>query len=287
VIFADNSVGSSPAVGKAASAALEMPQTQPMVRIEGLRKSFGSNEVLKGIDLAVHKGEAISIIGPSGSGKSTMLRCINYLEEPTEGSIYIDGQLLGQEVRDGRRTPMKSARLNAMRAETGMVFQHFNLWPHMTVLENLIEAPIRVRARSRADAISAARELLRKVGLSEKEKEYPLRLSGGQQQRVAIARALAMNPKIMLFDEVTSALDPELVGEVLQLMQSLARGGMTMIVVTHEMDFARQVCDRVVFMDKGLVVEAGPPDVLFRHPSDPRTKQFLSRVLHRLNGAEH
>jgi polar amino acid transport system ATP-binding protein len=287
VEIADNNLNSSNLFVTTAPARLEAAKTQLMVRIEGLRKSFGSNEVLKGIDLTVNKGEAISIIGPSGSGKSTMLRCLNYLEAPSEGSIYIDGQLLGHEERDGNRTPMKSARLNAMRAETGMVFQHFNLWPHMTVLENLIEAPIRVRGRNRTDAISAARELLSKVGLSEKEREYPLRLSGGQQQRVAIARALAMNPKIMLFDEVTSALDPELVGEVLQLMQTLARGGMTMIVVTHEMDFARQVCDRVVFMDKGLVVEEGPPDVLFRHPSDPRTKQFLSRVLHRLDGAEH
>ncbi|WP_162570296.1 MULTISPECIES: amino acid ABC transporter ATP-binding protein [unclassified Variovorax] len=257
-----------------------------MVRIEGLRKSFGTQEVLRGIDLTVRKGEAISVIGPSGSGKSTMLRCINYLEEPDGGSIYLDGHLLGQEERNGRRVAMKAARLNALRAETGMVFQHFNLWPHMTVLDNLVEAPMRVRHRSRAQAVETARELLARVGLSEKEKEYPLRLSGGQQQRVAIARALAMSPKIMLFDEVTSALDPELVGEVLQLMQALARGGMTMIVVTHEMDFARQVCDRVVFMDKGQIVEAGAPDVVFRHPSDPRTQQFLSRVLHRLGDGE-
>jgi polar amino acid transport system ATP-binding protein len=257
-----------------------------MVRLEGLRKCFGAVEVLKGINLTVHKGEAISVIGPSGSGKSTMLRCINYLETPTEGSVYIGGQLLGQEERNGRRVPMKAPRLNALRAETGMVFQHFNLWPHMTVLQNLVEAPMRVRGRSRTEAVETARELLNKVGLSEKEKEYPLRLSGGQQQRVAIARALAMNPKIMLFDEVTSALDPELVGEVLQLMQDLARGGMTMIVVTHEMDFARQVCDRVVFMDQGQIVEEGPPDVVFRRPSDSRTQQFLSRVLHRLGQTE-
>ncbi|HVZ46817.1 MAG TPA: amino acid ABC transporter ATP-binding protein [Ramlibacter sp.] len=256
-----------------------------MVRIEGLRKRFGEVEVLKGIDLTVKKGEAISVIGPSGSGKSTMLRCINYLESPDGGSIRIDGQLLGHEERGGRRVPMKASRLNALRAEMGMVFQHFNLWPHMTVLQNLIEAPMRVRGRAKAEAVATARELLRKVGLSDKEGEYPLRLSGGQQQRVAIARALAMDPKIMLFDEVTSALDPELVGEVLQLMQQLAGGGMTMIVVTHEMDFARQVCDRVVFMDKGQIVEAGPPDVVFRRPADPRTNQFLSRVLHRLGDA--
>ncbi len=253
-----------------------------MVRIDGLRKRFGGVEVLKGIDLAVRKGEAVSVIGPSGSGKSTMLRCINFLEQPDAGAIHIDGQLLGYEERNGRRVPMRAARLNALRAEMGMVFQHFNLWPHMTVLQNLIEAPMRVRARGKDEAIATARELLRKVGLAEKEREYPMRLSGGQQQRVAIARALAMDPKIMLFDEVTSALDPELVGEVLQLMQQLARGGMTMIVVTHEMDFARQVCDRVVFMDQGQIVEAGPPEVVFRRPSDPRTTQFLSRVLHRL-----
>jgi polar amino acid transport system ATP-binding protein len=253
-----------------------------MVLIDGLRKSFGSLEVLKGINLTVKKGEAISIIGPSGSGKSTMLRCLNYLEEPTSGSIYIGGKLLGYEQQGTTRRKMKSSSLNAMRAEIGMVFQHYNLWPHMTVLENLIEAPMRVRGNSRLDAIATARELLAKVGLTAKENEYPSRLSGGQQQRVAISRALAMNPKLMLFDEVTSALDPELVGEVLQLMQTLARDGLTMVVVTHEMDFAREVCQRVVFMDDGQVVEAGPPHELLRAPTDPRTRQFLSRVLHRL-----
>ena len=227
----------------------------PMVRVQDLRKSFGPVDILKGINLEVRKGEAISVIGPSGSGKSTMLRCLNYLEEPTSGSIYIDGQLLGYEERGGGRKKIKGSRLNAMRAEIGMVFQHFNLWPHMTVIQNLIEAPIRVRQKSRSDAVNTARELLHTVGLPEKENEYPARLSGGQQQRVAICRALAMNPKLMLFDEVTSALDPELVGEVLQLMQKLARDGLTMIVVTHEMDFAREVCDRVVFMDRGQIVE--------------------------------
>lgn len=257
-----------------------------MVRVEGLRKKFGPNEVLRGIDLVVDRGQAVSVIGPSGSGKSTMLRCLNYLEEPSAGSIYVDGQLLGYHERNGVRRPMRGAPLNAMRAEIGMVFQHFNLWPHMTVLENLIEAPIRVRHVARSEAIGRAKDLLAKVGLSEKVNEYPVRLSGGQQQRVAIARALAMSPKVMLFDEVTSALDPELVGEVLQLMQKLARDGLTMVVVTHEMDFAREVCDRVVFMDRGQIVEAGSPDVVFRTPGDPRTKQFLSRVLHRLgNGA--
>jgi polar amino acid transport system ATP-binding protein len=256
-----------------------------MVRVAGLRKSFGSLEILRGIDLEVRKGEAVSVIGPSGSGKSTMLRCLNYLEEPTAGSIYIDGHLLGYEQHGDVNKRVKSSRLNAMRAEIGMVFQHYNLWPHMTVLENLIEAPIRVRGKSRKDAVETARELLQTVGLPEKQDEYPSRLSGGQQQRVAICRALAMDPKLMLFDEVTSALDPELVGEVLQLMQKLARGGLTMIVVTHEMDFAREVCDRVVFMDRGQIVEQAPPETLFRSPRDPRTKQFLSRVLHRLGGA--
>jgi len=256
-----------------------------MVRVEGLRKSFGSLEVLKGIDLTVGRGEAVSVIGPSGSGKSTMLRCLNYLEEPTAGSITIDGQRLGYEERGGVRSRMKGGKLNAMRAEIGMVFQHFNLWPHMTVLENLIEAPMRVRGKRRDEAVATAQELLGKVGLAEKAAEYPARLSGGQQQRVAIARALAMSPKLMLFDEVTSALDPELVGEVLQLMQTLARDGMTMVVVTHEMDFASEVCDRVVFMDHGQVVEVGSPEVVFRAPQDSRTKQFLSRVLPRLGGA--
>ncbi len=258
----------------------------PMVRVEGLWKRFGTLDVLKGIDLSVKKGEAVSIIGPSGSGKSTMLRCLNYLEEPTSGTIYIDGEVLGHEDRGNSRRKTSSSKLNTLRAEIGMVFQHFNLWPHMTVLENLIEAPMRVRGKSREAAINIARELLGKVGLVEKENEYPSRLSGGQQQRVAISRALAMSPKLMLFDEVTSALDPELVGEVLQLMQTLARDGMTMIVVTHEMDFAKAVCDRVVFMDGGQVVEVGAPDILFRNPTDMRTKQFLSRVLHRLDNVD-
>jgi len=258
------------------------PADVPMVRMVDLRKSFGALEVLKGISLTVRKGEAVSVIGPSGSGKSTMLRCLNYLEEPSAGSIYIDGQPLGFEERNGQRRRTRAGALNAMRAEIGMVFQHFNLWPHMTVLENLIEAPMRVRGKSRKDAVDIARDLLQKVGLPEKENEYPSRLSGGQQQRVAISRALAMNPKLMLFDEVTSALDPELVGEVLQLMQKLARDGLTMVVVTHEMDFAREVCNRVVFMDHGQIVEEGAPDVVFRSPADPRTRQFLSRVLHRL-----
>jgi polar amino acid transport system ATP-binding protein len=216
-----------------------------MVRIEGLQKSYGSLSVLKDINLVVNKGEVVSVIGPSGSGKSTMLRCINYLEQPSGGSIWVDGQRIGGDAAGSPR-PMKPAQLNKLRAEIGMVFQHFNLWPHMTVQQNLIEAPMQVRGKSRDEAIAVGRRLLARVGLADKEMEYPARLSGGQQQRVAIARALAMEPKLMLFDEVTSALDPELVGEVLQLMQALAREGMTMIVVTHEMDFAQAVCDRVV-----------------------------------------
>lgn len=250
-----------------------------MVRIEGLRKHFGSLEVLRGVDLTVARGEVVSIIGPSGSGKSTMLRCINYLELPSAGSIFVDGHRMGHG-QHGRK--ISASKLNSMRAEIGMVFQHYNLWPHMTVLENLIEAPIRVRGKPRAEAIELAKHLLAKVGLTAKENEYPSRLSGGQQQRVAIARALAMNPKLMLFDEVTSALDPELVGEVLQLMQTLARDGLTMIVVTHEMDFAREVCNRVVFMNDGQIVEIDEPERIFCSPKDPRTRQFLSRILHRL-----
>jgi polar amino acid transport system ATP-binding protein len=253
----------------------------PMVRVEGLFKRFGSLEVLQSIDLTVQRGEAVSVIGPSGSGKSTMLRCINFLEQPTAGSIYIDGELLGTG-GESAATRVRGSKLNSIRAEIGMVFQHFNLWPHMTVLQNLIEAPMSVRGATRAQAVATARQLLARVGLSAKEGEYPSRLSGGQQQRVAIARALAMNPKVMLFDEVTSALDPELVGEVLQLMQALAKDGMTMIVVTHEMDFAREVCQRVVFMDHGQIIESGRPEPFFRSPNDPRTRQFLSRVLHRL-----
>ena len=273
----DGQLGSTERSGTAAEQQ-RFAAERPMVCINDLRKNFGSVGVLKGINLEVHKGEAISIIGPSGSGKSTMLRCLNYLEVPTSGSVYIDGQLLGYELRGGIRRKIKGSKLNSMRAEIGMVFQHFNLWPHMTVLENLIEAPVRVRGMSRKAAIDTARELLQTVGLPEKENEYPARLSGGQQQRTAICRALAMNLKLMLFDEVTSALDPELVGEVLQLMQKLARGGLTMIVVTHEMDFAKEVCNRVVFMDRGQIIEVGHPDVFFTTPKDPRTRQFLSRA---------
>jgi len=241
----------------------------PVVKIVDLHKSFGNNHVLKGVSLEVFKGEVVAMIGPSGSGKSTMLRCINHLEVPTSGQIYIEGTLF----------PHKEAEINRVRAEIGMVFQMFNLWPHMTVLGNIIEAPLRVKKMSRDKAVEIAHNLLKKIGLAEKVNEYPARLSGGQQQRVAIARALAMQPKVMLFDEVTSALDPELVGEVLGVMKLLADEGMTMIVVTHEMQFAREVSDRIVFLADGVIAESGSPEVIFTTPSHPKTKQFLARVL--------
>jgi len=241
----------------------------PVVKITDLHKSFGNLHVLKGVSLEVSKGEVVAMIGPSGSGKSTLLRCINHLEAPTSGQIYIEGNLF----------PHRESEINRVRAEIGMVFQMFNLWPHMTVLNNIIEAPVRVKKMPREKAVEIAQNLMKKIGLSEKINEYPARLSGGQQQRVAIARALAMQPKVMLFDEVTSALDPELVGEVLEVMKLLAEEGMTMIVVTHEMQFAREVADRIVFLAEGLIAESGPPEVIFSAPSHPKTKQFLARVL--------
>ena len=239
-----------------------------MITIKGLRKSFGRAEVLCGIDLSVAESEVVVIIGPSGSGKSTLLRCINYLEEPTAGSVAIDGTVLR---RDGS--------INTVRAEVGMVFQRFNLFPHMTVLENIMLAPIKVRQQSRSEAEKVARLFLDKVGLGDRGSAYPVQLSGGQQQRVAIARALAMRPKVMLFDEPTSALDPEMVQEVLNVMKELAREGMTMVVVTHEMGFAREVGDRVLFVDQGIIVEEGSPEALFEHPQEERTRLFLSKIL--------
>ncbi|MCG0238074.1 MAG: amino acid ABC transporter ATP-binding protein [Firmicutes bacterium] len=241
-----------------------------MIRIEGLHKRFGKLHVLKGIDLHVRPGEVVCVIGPSGSGKSTLLRCINRLEEPTEGRIYIDGRPL----------PPGGPELDQVRAKLGMVFQRFHLFPHMTALENVMSGPVIVKKMDRAAARRLALELLAKVGLAEKADAYPSQLSGGQQQRVAIARALAMEPKAMLFDEPTSALDPELVGEVLAVMKDLAREGMTMVVVTHEMGFAREVADRVIFMDGGVIVEEGPPEVIFTSPREERTRAFLSKVLH-------
>ena len=249
-----------------------------MVRAEGVHKRYGHDEVLKGIDLEVAPGEVLCLIGPSGSGKSTFLRCINHLEKIDAGRIEIDGELVGYREKGGRLHEMHEREVCRQRAAIGMVFQRFNLFPHMTVLENVIEAPIRVKRESRAAAVERAEALLGRVGLAEKALAYPSRLSGGQQQRVAIARALAMQPKLMLFDEPTSALDPELVDEVLGVMRGLADDGMTMIVVTHEMAFARDAGDRVVFMDGGVVVEAGPPQDVLTRPRHERTKAFLARV---------
>lgn len=252
-----------------------------IIQVEDLHKSFGDLEVLKGVSLEVDKGDVVCIIGASGSGKSTFLRCVNFLEEPTRGKIYIEGQLMGyRELPDGRLVKDAQATINRMRAEIGMVFQLFNLWPHKTVLGNVIEAPMIVRKQSRDAAVAMAEALLDKVGILEKRDEFPARLSGGQQQRVAIARALAMNPKIMLFDEPTSALDPEMIKEVLDVMLALAKEGMTMVVVTHEMGFARNAADRIIFMDGGSVVEDTTPEQLFTNPKHERTKMFLSKILH-------
>ena len=256
----------------------------PLLRITGLRKRFADLEVLKGVDLDVARGEVIAIIGVSGSGKSTMLRCVNLLEEPTGGTIVFDGRPVEFGEASGGWLRRERARA-ALRAEIGMVFQQFNLWPHKTVLQNVIEAPMIVKGTARADAVAAAEGLLGSIGLIDKRDEYPSRLSGGQQQRVAIARALAMQPKLMLFDEVTSALDPELVGEVLELMAALARDGMTMLVVTHEIGFARAVSDRTVFIDEGLIEEEGPSREVLGNPKSERTRRFLERVLHDVGSA--
>ncbi|HET8601770.1 MAG TPA: amino acid ABC transporter ATP-binding protein [Segeticoccus sp.] len=250
-----------------------------MVRAEGVHKRFGLNEVLCGIDLEVNEGEVMCIVGPSGSGKSTFLRCINHLEKINAGRLFVGEDLVGYRERGGRLHELRDSEVSAKRREIGMVFQHFNLFPHMTALGNIIEAPIRVAHRKRADAEREGHELLTRVGLGDRAGAYPSQLSGGQQQRVAIARALAMHPKLMLFDEPTSALDPELVGEVLDVMRELARSGMTMIVVTHEMGFAREVGDSIVFMDQGVIVEAGNPREVLTNPQHPRTKEFLSSVL--------
>lgn len=241
-----------------------------MIEIRDLQKSYGTHQVLKGINATVSKGEVVCIIGPSGSGKSTILRCINGLESYNGGSVEIHGQ----------RVDNTSPSIKAIRTEVAMVFQRFNLFPHRTVLENVIEGPIYVKGEKRATVIARARELLASVGLAEKENAHPPQLSGGQQQRVAIARALAMQPEAILFDEPTSALDPELVGEVLGVMRKLAESGMTMVVVTHEMQFAREVADRVLFIDGGVIVEQGPPKELLNNPQNPRTQDFLRRVLH-------
>ncbi|GIF05822.1 amino acid ABC transporter ATP-binding protein [Actinoplanes siamensis] len=250
-----------------------------MVRAENVHKSFGSLEVLKGVDLTVSQGGVSCVLGPSGSGKSTFLRCINHLEEINAGRILVDGELVGYRERGGKLHELSERDVARQRQSIGMVFQRFNLFPHMTVLHNVMEAPCRVKRENRAEVRDRALGLLERVGLADKVGSYPGQLSGGQQQRVAIARALAMRPKVMLFDEPTSALDPELVGEVLEVMKGLARDGMTMIVVTHEIGFAREVADEVVFMDGGVVVEKGPPGEVIANPRQERTKAFLSKVL--------
>ncbi len=250
-----------------------------MVSAEGVRKSFGRLEVLKGIDLQVRRGQVACLLGPSGSGKSTFLRCINHLEKVDGGRLSVDGDLVGYRQAGGKLHELKDKETARARAQIGMVFQRFNLFPHMTALGNVIEAPVRVKGESRSEALDRGRALLDRVGLADKRDAYPSQLSGGQQQRVAIARALAMQPKLMLFDEPTSALDPELVGEVLDVMRGLAQDGMTMIVVTHETGFAREVGDSVVFMDAGVVVEQGEPEQVLNRPREARTKEFLGKVL--------
>ncbi|QNE17974.1 amino acid ABC transporter ATP-binding protein [Kribbella qitaiheensis] len=250
----------------------------PLVRAVNVTKSFHHTEVLKGIDLAVDRGQVVCLLGPSGSGKTTFLRCVNQLEDIDGGRIWVDGDLAGYAERDGKLYRLTDKAIAAQRREIGMVFQRFNLFPHMTALENVAEAPVQVKRESKKAARERGRELLARVGLGDRCEAYPAQLSGGQQQRVAIARALAMRPKLMLFDEPTSALDPELVGEVLAVIKELARDGMTMIVVTHEMSFAREVADTVVFMDGGVVVEAGPPAQVIGDPQHQRTKTFLTRL---------
>ena len=240
-----------------------------MIKVENLHKYFGELEVLKGVNADIKKGEVVCVIGPSGSGKSTFLRCINLLEMPTKGEIFIDGIPVIENIKN----------IDSLRTRVGMVFQQFNLFPNMSVLDNITLAPIKVLKMNKSDAEAKAKELLERVGLAEKADTYPNRLSGGQKQRVAIARALAMNPEVMLFDEPTSALDPELVGEVLEVMKQLADSGMTMVVVTHEMGFAREVSDRVLFMEEGIIYEEGTPEEIFGSPQKPRTKDFLSKVL--------
>jgi polar amino acid transport system ATP-binding protein len=252
---------------------------RPMVLAEGVHKRFGALEVLRGIDVEVAQGEVMCLLGPSGSGKSTFLRCINHLEKLNAGRLWVDGALVGYEERRGRLHELPEREVCRRRAEIGMVFQRFNLFPHLSVLENIVMAPVLVKGEHRQVAGERAERLLGRVGLAAKRDAYPAQLSGGQQQRVAIARALAMEPKLMLFDEPTSALDPELVGEVLEVMRNLAESGMTMIVVTHEIGFAREVGDSLVFMDAGVIVESGPPRDVIANPQHERTRSFLSRVL--------
>ncbi|MDT0265636.1 amino acid ABC transporter ATP-binding protein [Streptomyces sp. DSM 44915] len=250
-----------------------------MVRAEQVHKNYGPVHVLRGIDLEVRPGEVACVVGPSGSGKSTLLRCVNHLEKINAGRLYVDGELVGYRQRGNKLYELREREVAAQRRDIGMVFQRFNLFPHMTAAENVMEAPVQVKGIKRAAARERAEELLARVGLADRMANYPAQLSGGQQQRVAIARALAMDPKLMLFDEPTSALDPELVGEVLDVMRALAEDGMTMIVVTHEMGFAREVGDSLVFMDEGLVIESGDPREVLANPRQERTRAFLSKVL--------
>ena len=261
------------------SASPDKNAAAPMIVADQVCKNFGALQVLKGISLEVGRGDVLCLIGPSGSGKSTFLRCINHLEQVNAGRLYVDGDLIGYREKGGKLYEMHPRDAAKQRRDIGMVFQHFNLFPHRTTLENIVEAPIQVKGIHKADAVARAHELLDRVGMGDKANAYPAQLSGGQQQRVAIARALAMDPKLMLFDEPTSALDPELVGEVLGVMRELAADGMTMVVVTHEMSFAREVADQLVFMDGGVVVEAGNPREVLADPKHERTKAFLSRLL--------
>src|ERR1700758_5310848 len=250
-----------------------------MVVAERVCKNFGALEVLRGVTMTVERGEVMCVVGPSGSGKSTFLRCINHLESVNAGRLYVDGELVGYREKGGKLHELPTREAAKQRRDVGMVFQHFNLFPHRTALANIIEAPVHVKGVKRDEAVARAKQLLAEVGMSEKADAYPAQLSGGQQQRVAIARALAMDPKLMLFDEPTSALDPELVGEVLGVMKKLAGAGMTMLVVTHEMGFAREVADQLVFMDGGVIVEGGKPRDVLANPQQQRTKAFLSKLL--------
>jgi polar amino acid transport system ATP-binding protein len=271
---------SLPSSDTTAGSVVTDPGKRTILLARDVHKRFGANEVLRGVSLQVRRGEVICMIGPSGSGKTTFLRCLNHLERIDSGRIELDGKLLGYRERpDGTLVEQSARDVARQRAEIGFVFQRFNLWPHLTVLENIIEAPTRVRGISKDEAVADAERLLGRVGLSDKRDAYPGKLSGGQQQRVAIARALAMNPALMLFDEPTSALDPETVCDVLDVMEELARDGMTMICVTHEMGFARQAADRVVMMDGGAIIEDGPPEHFFTAPAHERTKQFLAKIL--------
>lgn len=253
----------------------ERSNANEIVRVENLYKSFGELEVLRNIKMSVNLGEVVAVVGPSGSGKSTLLRCLNYLEIPTGGNVIFKNEFLGKIVKNGIVVDRPEHELDRQRSRIGMVFQRFQLFPHLTAIQNIIEAPIHVRGIERSKAMSRGKELLARVGMAEKADEYPNRLSGGQQQRVAIARALAMDPELMLFDEATSALDPELVGEVLNVIQALAKDGMTMVIVTHEMSFAQDVADRILFMDRGEILEVSTPEEFFGRPAHPRAIEFL------------